>query len=298
MAANGMSPATDRSVRDIQYQSTGQLSREEGTAGNSLDDGNNQFEALHPAPQPIHNSKLNDSTNPGSSATDNNINPNGNRHNITNSLNQTPTQTPTDEEDAAQQPWFRRIAEKYGTLELENKGSVARDHLALERTFLAWLRTSLSFASIGIAVTQLFRLNSSVSCSPSQTTSAVSYINNNDNNNLFQENSQRSSPSLLEVLIPPSSYQPPLDTTSLTATSGDSSQYHNIGKPLGATFIGIAILILVIGFHRYFESQYWIVRGKFPASRGSVALVSFVAAGLVISSFVVILVIAPNAREL
>ncbi|CAG8550935.1 2120_t:CDS:2 [Diversispora eburnea] len=29
-----------------------------------------------------------------------------------------------------------------------------------ERTFLAWLRTSLSFISIGVAVTQLFRLTS------------------------------------------------------------------------------------------------------------------------------------------
>ncbi|CAG8582611.1 4756_t:CDS:2, partial [Paraglomus occultum] len=47
------------------------------------------------------------------------------------------------------------------TLCLENKASVARDHLANERTFLAWLRTSLSFVSIGIAVTQLFRLNPS-----------------------------------------------------------------------------------------------------------------------------------------
>ncbi|KAI1872634.1 hypothetical protein JX265_005514 [Neoarthrinium moseri] len=49
------------------------------------------------------------------------------------------------------------------SIELENKGSVARDHLALERTFLAWLRTSLAFASIGIAITQLFRLNTSLS---------------------------------------------------------------------------------------------------------------------------------------
>ncbi|GES91452.1 hypothetical protein RCL_jg19441.t1 [Rhizophagus clarus] len=45
------------------------------------------------------------------------------------------------------------------SLTLENKASVARDHLANERTFLAWLRTSLSFISIGIAITQLFRLS-------------------------------------------------------------------------------------------------------------------------------------------
>lgn len=41
---------------------------------------------------------------------------------------------------------------------LDNTQSVARDHLANERTFLAWLRTSLTFASVGVALTQLFRL--------------------------------------------------------------------------------------------------------------------------------------------
>jgi uncharacterized membrane protein YidH (DUF202 family) len=45
------------------------------------------------------------------------------------------------------------------TLVLENKGATARDHLANERTFLAYLRTSLSLLTVGIAVTQLFRMN-------------------------------------------------------------------------------------------------------------------------------------------
>lgn len=56
-------------------------------------------------------------------------------------------------------------------------------------------------------------------------------------------------------------------------------------------------MILLIGFYRYFESQYWIIRGKFPASRGSVALVAIVAAALIVTSFVVILAISPSATE-
>lgn len=35
---------------------------------------------------------------------------------------------------------------------LKNSGSTARDHLASERTFLAWLRTGLGFVALGIAV--------------------------------------------------------------------------------------------------------------------------------------------------
>ncbi|KAK9472740.1 uncharacterized protein V1510DRAFT_378144 [Dipodascopsis tothii] len=54
--------------------------------------------------------------------------------------------------------------EKWSTIQknlpnmlLENKGPVARDHMANERTYLAWVRTSLSFATIGLAVSQAFR---------------------------------------------------------------------------------------------------------------------------------------------
>ncbi|GME22684.1 Ergosterol biosynthesis ERG4/ERG24 [Neofusicoccum parvum] len=41
----------------------------------------------------------------------------------------------------------------------KNAGSVARDHLASERTFLAWLRTGLGFVALGIAVERFSQLD-------------------------------------------------------------------------------------------------------------------------------------------
>ncbi|POS83036.1 hypothetical protein EPUL_006152, partial [Erysiphe pulchra] len=123
------------------------------------------------------------------------------------------------------------VSKKYQSVSLENKGSVARDHLALERTFLAWLRTSLAFASIGVAVTQLFRLNTVRSSNPT-----TDYYET--------------------ILI----------------SSNATQHISRLGKPLGITFIGISIATILLGSNRYFECQKWIIRGKFPASRGSIML--------------------------
>jgi uncharacterized membrane protein YidH (DUF202 family) len=119
--------------------------------------------------------------------------------------------------------------------------------LVPERTFLAWLRTSLAFASIGIAVTQLFRLN-----------------------------------------------------TSLADDGEDDPAFTTIrrlGKPLGATFLGISILVLLLGYQRYFTSQRWIMKGKFPASRGTIILVSLIALALMVVSLIVVLVIQPTGSR-
>ncbi|OHW95491.1 PF02656 domain-containing protein [Colletotrichum incanum] len=154
-----------------------------------------------------------------------------------------------ERERAAQnkEPWYTIFLSSFQSIELENKGSVARDHLALERTFLAWLRTSLAFASIGIAVTQLFRLNSSLS--------------NPD------------------------------------STDPNAHTLRQLGKPLGATFLAISILILFLGYQRYFRAQQWVMKGKFPASRGTIIIVSLVAFALMAVSLVVVVVVSPTSRE-
>jgi len=54
------------------------------------------------------------------------------------------------------QPFTRHFCPN---LVLQNTGSVARDHLASERTFLAYVRTSLGLASAGVALVQLFTMS-------------------------------------------------------------------------------------------------------------------------------------------
>ncbi|KIX96141.1 uncharacterized protein Z520_07919 [Fonsecaea multimorphosa CBS 102226] len=231
-----------------------------------------------------------------------------------------------DSKDSWTRRLLKKIPEKYGSVTLENKGSVARDHLALERTFLAWLRTSLAFASIGIAITQLFRLNTTIqSRSESLSTRQIIPFSPLVGHSMPAEllpflqqiaasvaSTPSATPTLGPTLLDQLLLLPPRDISDPDASndySGDTSvdvtafnngaatKLRHVGKPLGATFIAISIVILFIGFHRYFEAQHWIIRGKFPASRGSIFAVSFITGSLIIASFVLVLAISSTSYE-
>jgi uncharacterized membrane protein YidH (DUF202 family) len=48
-----------------------------------------------------------------------------------------------------------RLLKYLSAAPIANTGSVARDHLANERTFLSWTRTGLGFVALGVALAKL-----------------------------------------------------------------------------------------------------------------------------------------------
>ncbi|KAF5347527.1 hypothetical protein D9758_014521 [Tetrapyrgos nigripes] len=131
---------------------------------------------------------------------------------------------------------------------LENSGSVARDHLASERTFLAYVRTSLAIASTGVALVQLF------------TISVQSSSGGGDSGN---------------------------GSLSLTTTVM-SKNIKIYAKPLGSAAVCFGILVLGIGTLRYFRIQSALIQGKFPVARVTIAGMAFILGVIVIVVFVIL----------
>lgn len=108
--------------------------------------------------------------------------------------------------------------------------------VANERTFLAWLRTSLSIITVGVGVAQLFKL---------------APVHKNSLNKDYEQ-----------------------------------KEY---GKPIGTALILLGILFLFFGTIRYFTSQRWLTKGKYPASRGLVIVSSCSILALMIALTVAVL---------
>jgi uncharacterized membrane protein YidH (DUF202 family) len=108
------------------------------------------------------------------------------------------------------------------SLVLENSGSVARDHLASERTFLAYLRTSLAIASMGVGMYHFY--------------SACSEFITNSFGNIGI--------ALVQLFTIATESKSSLSGTSFSPTSRRVQGY---AKPLGATTIVFGLCVLAIG---------------------------------------------------
>ncbi|KAF8187753.1 hypothetical protein BJ912DRAFT_418390 [Pholiota molesta] len=143
-------------------------------------------------------------------------------------------------------------------LVLQNSGSVARDHLASERTFLAYVRTSLAIASAGVALVQLFTIADLTS----------------RNVNVPLSNST------LEV----QKLARPLGVVAVV--------FAFIVLVIGELPLSSRCSVMLrdmAGLYRYFLIQNALPEQRFPTARVSIAFTSFVMGGVIVTIFVALL---------
>ncbi|KAF1981805.1 hypothetical protein K402DRAFT_398204 [Aulographum hederae CBS 113979] len=151
---------------------------------------------------------------------------------------------------------------------LSNTGSTARDHLASERTFLAWLRTGLGFIALGVAVERFSQLQPALETflRAQESSSIASRAALSSSSNL-----SASSPS------PPSS--PPKTTPETQANPQNAHHQHQRQNQshnphlLPTALLTTGTFSLIYGTSRYFATQRHLSRGVFkPAYLGAAAL--------------------------
>lgn len=121
--------------------------------------------------------------------------------------------------------------------------------MANERTFLAWLRTSLSFITIGIGTAQLFKLQDSTKLKINQMV---------------------------------------LELTPNSLASYQMHSYPLVGKILGSIFITLGIAVLVFGILRFYQVQHLLTYGYYPATRKSIIVLVSLIIIIMISTLIIV----------
>ena len=85
----------------------------------------------------------------------------------------TSTMGKTDAESGSCRTTLRHALISKVSLTLKNSGSVARDHLASERTFLAYVRTSLGIVTAGVGAWASFSIRLRLSVDPPASTPTI-----------------------------------------------------------------------------------------------------------------------------
>ncbi|KAH9811501.1 hypothetical protein DFH28DRAFT_900603 [Melampsora americana] len=119
---------------------------------------------------------------------------------------------------------------------LENTSSTARDHLANERTYLAWMRTSLGFTTVGIAITQLF--HTPQTSTPGSDAIPISPPVPNDTEGLTTDQIVQ------QLVIQVQQQARALENYTKVQTRTTNSQ---VGIGIGVTFMCLGIMFLVVG---------------------------------------------------
>lgn len=78
-------------------------------------------------------------------------------------------------------------------------------------------------------------------------------------------------------------------STVTLKSSNEKTDAGTSGKPLGASFVALSILTLVLGTARFFRIQKQLTGGKFSPSRIEVSINALITSALLIATFGVVL---------